>query len=109
MAISPQTPEHNGKVKASHRLDFPVLSDAGNAYASQLGLTHGLPEDLREVYRAFGIDLPAVNDDDSWTLPLPTRLVTDGAGVVRAIDADPDYTVRPEVEATLEHLRAVAV
>jgi peroxiredoxin len=66
-----------------------------------------LPDDLREVYLGFGIDLPAHNGDDSWELPLPARIVIDTGGVIRSIDADPDYTHRPEPEATVEVLRGL--
>lgn len=84
-----------------------MLRDAGNAYAKQLGIVHGFPEELREVYRQFDLVLPDYNDDDSWELPLATRIVLDREGVVRSIDADPDYTRRPEPELTLDVLRGL--
>jgi len=108
VAIAPQAAEHSAAVKEKHRLEFPVLVDAGNAYARQLSLVHSLPEDLREVYRAFEIDLPRFNGDDSWELPLSARIVVDRAGAIRRLDSDPDYTLRPEPEATLEALRALS-
>ena len=67
-----------------------------------------MPDDLREVYLGFGIDLAAHNGDDSWELPLPARIVIDAGGVIRGIAAHPDYTQRPEPEATLEVLRTLA-
>lgn len=81
-----------------------MLSDAGNAYAKQLGLVFTFPDDLKDVYETLGLALPDYNGDDSWQLPLPTRIVVDRNGTIRAIDADPDYTVRPEPSATLEAL-----
>ena len=105
MAVSPQVPEKNAEVKRNQRLGFPVLSDPGNRYARELGLVHGFPEDLREIYRGFGAALPDFNGDDSWELPLATRIVVDSAGMIRSIDADPDYTRRPEPEASLAVLR----
>jgi peroxiredoxin len=84
-----------------------VLSDANNGYARSLGLVFSLPEDLQEVYRGFGVDLPALHAAQAWELPLPTRLVVDASGVIRSIDTDPDYTRRPEPEATLEVLRSL--
>ncbi len=84
-----------------------MLSDLGNAYAKQLSLVFALPEDLREVYRSFGLTLPDFNGDESWELPLPARMVIDAGGVVRSIEANPDYTRRPEPEATLEVLRSL--
>ena len=108
VAISPQIPEKNAEVKHKHRLDFPVLSDLGNSYARQLGIVHGLPEDLQQVYRNFGIVLPDFNGDDSWELPLATRMVVDGQGIIRSVAADPDYTHRPEPEESLEVLQSLA-
>lgn len=63
---------------------------------------------LRKVYRGFGIELPDHNGDDSWTLPLPARIVVGGDGVVQSIDADPDDTLRPEPTGTVETLRSLA-
>lgn len=107
MAISPLTQEANAKFTRRLKLDFPLLSDRHNAYAKELGLVFALPEAIRTVYTGFGIVLPDHNGDDSWELPLPTRLVVDAAGVIRSVDADPDYTVRPEPEASLEVLRGL--
>lgn len=107
IAISPQTREHNAAIRERHGLEFPVLSDVGNAYARKLGIVHALPTDLRDVYTQFGISLPEHNGDDTWELPLPTRIVVDADGVIRRIDADPDYTHRPEPEQTLAALRSL--
>jgi len=105
--LSPLSPALNKTVIEKNKLGFDILSDPGNAYAAELGLRFALPADLREVYRGFGIDLPASNGDDSWTLPMPARFVIDRGGVVRAADVDPDYTVRPEPETTLAAVRAL--
>lgn len=88
----------------SHKLDFDILSDPGNAYAASLGLRFDLPAELQEIYRGFGIDLAAFSGESSWTLPMPGRIVVDRHGIVRATDVDPDYTVRPEPEATLREV-----
>ena len=107
VAISPQTREKNAEVRAKNNLTFPVLADAGNAYAKQLGIAFALPADLREVYDSFGISLPAFNGDDSWQLPLPTRIVVAQNGEVHRIDADPDYTRRPEPDETIAALQSL--
>lgn len=102
VAVSPQLPEKLRRAKSKHGLDFPLLADLGNAYAKQLSLVFTLPPEVQEIYRGFKLDLPQHNGDDSWQLPLPTRIVVDPQGVIQGIDADPDYTVRPEPEASLE-------
>lgn len=84
-----------------HGLGFDLLHDPGNAYAAELGLRFEVPANIREIYLAFGIDLPACNGDPSWTLPMPGRIVAGADGVVRDVDVDPDYTVRPEPAATV--------
>lgn len=85
-----------------HRLSYDLLQDPGNQLAANLGLRFELPDYLREVYSSFGLELPAANGEDSWTLPMPARLVVDASGVIRSIDVDPDYTVRPEPQATVD-------
>ena len=85
-----------------------MLRDFGNRVTESYGLVFTLPDDLREIYMKFGIDLARGNGDGTWRLPVPARIVIDGQGIVRAVDADPDYTRRPEpIETvkTLERLR----
>jgi peroxiredoxin len=107
VAISPQRPEHSRSIMEKHKITFDILADPGNAYAAELGLRFALPDDLREVYKSFGVDLPVHNGEDSWTLPMPGRFVTDAKGIVRAVDVDPDYTHRPEPQKTLDDLAAL--
>lgn len=84
-----------------HKLDLPLLHDAGNAYTAQLGIRFTLPEDLRDVYLQFDIDVPAHNGEPSWTLPMPARYVIDTGGVIRSAAVHADYTRRPEPADTL--------
>lgn len=106
-ALVPQLTEHHQGMIERHGLTFDMLSDPGNAYAAELGIRFTVPDDLKAVYVERGIDLPRYNGDDSWTLPMPARLVVDRAGVVRAADIDADYTRRPEPEKTLADLDAL--
>ena len=108
VVLSPQRPQHSRGQVENHGLSFPLLSDRGNAYAAELGLRFTLPEDLREVYLSLNIDLPEHNGEDSWTLPIPARIVVGQDGIVRAADIDPDYTRRPEVEKTVQDVIALA-
>jgi len=81
-----------------------MLRDFGNRVAESYGLVFTLPDDLREIYMQFGIDLARGNGDGTWRLPVPARIVIDGQGIVRAVDADPDYTRRPEPIETVKTL-----
>lgn len=92
-------------VRKKNKLAFDLLYDRGNEVARSFGLVHTLPPDLRDVYRQFEVDLVRLNGDDSWTLPMPARYVIDRAGIIRAADANADYTLRPEPSQTLAAVR----
>jgi len=97
-----RTPRETEEPKA---LSFDLLRDHGNRVAEAYGLAFTLPDDLREIYVKFGIDLAKGNGDGTWRLPMPARFVIDRQGIIRAVDADPDYTRRPEPARTVEILR----
>ena len=82
-----------------------MLRDLGNRVAEAYGLAFTLPEDLQALYLKFGIDLARGNGDGTWRLPIPARFVIDRSGIIRAVDADPDYTRRPEPSQTVEALK----
>lgn len=107
-AITPQTPDHSLKMVTDQSLDFSILSDPQNAYAAELGLRHDVPPQLKEIYQSFGIHLDKSNGDPSWTLPMPGRIIVSKDGIVRSVDADPDYTTRPEPSKTLADAKAIA-
>ena len=100
--ISPQLAEHNRFAKKQFKLPYDILSDPGNTVAARYGLRFVMPDDLQAVYTQFGIVVPKYNGDDSWSLPMPARLVIDAEGIVRHTAINADYTVRPEPEETLE-------
>jgi peroxiredoxin len=108
VAISPQLPEHNRELIRSRKLTFEILTDRGNEIAARFGLRFQLPDYLRQLYGTFPLDLEKFNGDASWTLPIPARFLVDQQGIIRAAESDPDYTTRPEPEATLEALRALS-
>ena len=89
------------------KLSLPIVKDTGLAIARSFGLVFTLPDDLKATYQTFGIDLPKNTGRAAWELPVPSRFVIDRAGIVRGVDADADYTVRPEAEATLAVLKSI--
>ncbi len=107
VAITGQQHEYSRLMVADHGLNYHLLSDPGHGYAAQLGLRFTIPDDLKTVYQSLGLDLPRYNGDDSWTLPVPARLVVDKGGIVRAADIDADYTRRPEPAKTLADVKAL--
>jgi peroxiredoxin len=105
--ISPELPERTADMAAKQKLTYPIVWDKKSAAAEAFGLAFTVPDDLKTVYLGFGNDLAVRNGDPSWQLPVPSRFVIGGQGIVRFVQADPDYTYRPEPETTLDALRNV--
>ena len=106
VAISPQTVKQSFFMRDQHKLRFPLLSDAGNQVARQFGLTYRVPDLQQAVYRRAFVNLPMVNGDESWELPIPATYVLDRDGTVLYASANEDYTERPEPVGIIRILRA---
>lgn len=108
VAISPQTPPNSRKSQRDNGLGFPILSDQDSKVADAFGIRFSLPADLIELYKGFGNDLPKINNDPSWVLPMPARYVIGTDGVIAYAEVNPDYTRRPdpsELLPVLDRLR----
>ena len=104
LAIAPSRPEFSRQVTKKHNLSIPILTDQDNTLASKFGLVFTLPEELREIYLAFGIDLERHNGNSSWTLPMPARYIVSQNGLIHDADVNLDYTTRPEPDDLLKKL-----
>ncbi len=105
VTISPQMPDNSLTTAEKLALEFEVLSDAGNKVARQFGLVFKLSDTMQEIYRNFGIDLPAVNGDQSFELPVPATYVVDKNGIITYAFIDADYTKRLDPEIIVEELQ----
>lgn len=105
ITLTPQLRAFTEPGARHQKLGFPILTDPGNRVGEAYGLVFRLPDDLIEVYKKIGVDLPRFNGDESWRLSIPARIVIRRDGTVAAAEADPDYTHRPEAEKTVEILR----
>lgn len=108
VAISPQTPANSRKSQRQNALGFPILSDAGGEIGAAFGLRFSLPDDLVALYKAFGNDLPLINKEPSWTLPMPARFVIGTDGVIAYAEVNADYTQRPDPSELLPTLDRLA-
>jgi peroxiredoxin len=104
-AISPQTVQQSFFMRDQHKLRFPLLSDPGNKVSKQFRLTYHVPEDQKAIYQRAFVNLPFVNGDDSWELPIPATYIIARDGTVLYASANEDYTERPE-PADIVHLLA---
>ena len=101
VGISPQTVHQSYLMHNQHKLAFPLLSDAGNTVARQFGLVYRVPGSQQEMYARTFVNLPFINGDSSWELPLPAAYVIRDGKVICAA-ADVDYTRRAEPAKVLE-------
>jgi peroxiredoxin len=108
VAISPQTAPNSRRSQRENKLDFPILSDVKSQVANAFGIRFALPDYLVELYKGFGNNLPAVNDDPAWVLPMPARYVIGTDGIIAYSEVNPDYTQRPDPSELLPVLDRLA-
>jgi peroxiredoxin len=101
VAIGPQVERQSDFMAGQHGLPFPVLSDPGCALAEQFGLVYTVPEYHQHYYRSILVNIPFVNGDSSWRLPLPATYVISKDRKVVFAEAHADFRVRPEPEEAL--------
>jgi peroxiredoxin len=94
LAITPQMPDRNATTDQD-RLAFPVLSDSNLAAANAFGIAFTLPPELVEYFSEVGTDIPVLNGNGLWALPVPATYVIDAEGIIRYAEVEPDYRKRP--------------
>ncbi len=96
VGVSPQTEKQAFFMRDQHKLAFPLLADAHNQLARQFGLVYRVSEEQQGLYRSTFVNLPHVNGDSTWELPIPATFVIERDGMILFAAANEDYTQRPE-------------
>jgi peroxiredoxin len=96
VAISPQTAHHNSLTSDQHKLHYRLLSDGGNEVAKKFGVAYRVPEEQVTLYRSSFVNLPHLNGDESWMLPLAATFVISHSGKIAAAFVSPDHRERAE-------------
>ena len=94
VAISPQLPDNSMSTAQKSNLAYPVLSDSSLAAANAFGIAFELPPELVELYSKVGNDLPTLNGNGRWVLPIPATFVFDPVGKVMFRHVIADYKQR---------------
>jgi peroxiredoxin len=109
MAISPELPDNTLTMAEKHAIPIDILSDATSEVLKKYRLWFAVPAEVKALYlEKFGMDLAKYNGEGRWELPVPATYVLDRDGIIRAGEADPDYTVRMEPSDILSALRDLA-
>ena len=104
VAISPQTVRQNDFTVTQHTLPFPLLRDEGAAVAAGFGAAYSVPGSMQSYYRSILVNIPFINGEQSWRLPVPATFVIGRGGVIRWSQGHADFRVRPEPTDALKAL-----
>ena len=108
MAISPELPDGTltMAVEARDPHRHPQRRDE-RGHEEVPALVRG-PGEVKTLYlEKFGLNLEKHNGAGRWELPVPATYVLDRDGIVRAGEADPDYTVRMEPAEVVAAIRNI--
>jgi len=108
IAISPELPDNTLTMAEKHAIPIDILSDATSEVIKKYRLWFAVPEEVKALYlEKFGLSLEKYNGAGRWELPVPATYVLDQDGIVRAGQADPDYTVRLEPAEVVAAIRTI--
>lgn len=104
VAISPMLPKFSKELKDELGLEFPLLSDISNSFASELDLVFTVTPEVREIYKGASLVIPDYNGDGSWQLPVTATFIVDMSGMVLLSWKRSDHRQRLEPEDILKAL-----
>jgi len=104
VAISPETQRQSDFAVQQHGLPFPLLHDPGAKLAEQFGLVYMVPEYHQRYLKSIMVNLPFLNGEASWRLPMPATYVLGRDGRVAFAEAHADFRVRPEPQEVMAAL-----
>src|SRR3990170_2140904 len=99
---------HIGEHAPDFIIPIDILSDATSEVLKKYRLWFAVPAEVKALYlEKFGINLEKYNGAGRWELPVPATYVLDKDGIVRAGQADPDYTIRMEPAEVVAAVREI--
>jgi peroxiredoxin len=108
MAVSPELPDNTLTMAEKHAIPIDILSDATSEVLKKYRLWFAVPGEIKALYlEKFGLNLEKYNGAGRWELPVPATYLLDQDGIVRAGEADPDYTVRMEPAEIVAAVRKI--
>jgi peroxiredoxin len=108
VAISPQTPDHSMSTAQKNALGFTVLSDSALEAAEAFKIDFTLPPELIDLYGRLGNELPVLNGNGRWALPMTATYLIDTRGQIVYSHVNADYRERAEPTVVLSRLESIA-
>ncbi|SKA23407.1 Peroxiredoxin [Trichlorobacter thiogenes] len=107
VAVTPEKPDLTSITHEKKKLGFDILTDNGNELAAKFGLVFGVPPELKEIYKEFGVDLEKTQGNPDWNLPVPATYVISRSGKIIYAFTDVDYTHRADPQDILNALAGI--
>ena len=107
LAISPQTPDNSLSTPEKNELAFAMLSDSDLVAAHGFGIAFTLPLELVDMYSSVRNNLPELNGNGQWVLPMPATFVIDESGLIQFAHVEADYRECAEPGDVLAVMRAM--
>ena len=108
LGISPELPDNTLTMAEKHSIPIDILSDVTSDALKKYRLWFTVPGEVKTLYlEKFRVNLEKYNGAGRWELPVPATYVLDQDGIVRAGEADPDYTVRMEPAEIVGAIRKI--
>lgn len=104
LAVSPEVPDSSISTKEKHELEFEVLSDIGNAVASQYKVVFKLTDEVAHIYEN-GFGLSKYNGNDKGELPLAATYIIGQDKIIKYAFLDADYRNRAEPQDLVDFLK----
>ena len=105
IVISPQLQKKSAQLITQNGLSYPILYDKENEVAKKFGISFTLAESLRPIHKAFEMDIPAHNGDESFGLPVPATYVINSNKEIIFASVNPNWMERAESKEYLAILK----
>lgn len=89
-----------------HGLPFPVLRDERAQVAESFGASYTVAGPMQAYYRSILVNIPFMNGEGSWRLPIPATFLVGQDGVVQWSQGNADFRVRPDPQDVLNLLKS---
>ena len=106
VSIVPETAAYARKLAEATQLSFPVLTDLDLGYTLSMGLAIWAGPELRNSYKALGLDFALFHGNEGCLLPIPATFVLAGDGRIKARFVDPDFRKRMDPQDILAAVAA---
>jgi peroxiredoxin len=108
VAVSPQSGENIHWTAGGNALDYQLLSDSSLAAANGFNIAFTLPAELIDLYASVGTNVPVLNGNGLWVLPVPATYVIDRQGRIMYAHVEADYRDRAQPRDVIAAVKTLA-